>query len=215
MAGTSRPALGVAVSGGGDSLALMHLLGSFARRGRLPASRPDGGSWPAQISARMRKRWRLGPKRWLARSADLARQKPKTGIEAAARKRATADGRLAAKNKIATLFVGHNQDDQAETFLLRLAGAAVWTALPACAARALAGAGFAALVLARPLLGSAAITCAPICKPGSGLAGRSMNEDTAFDRVKIRKEPALDARDLPWRIAAAARHLARARESLE
>ena len=44
-----------------------------------------------------------------------------------------------------------------------------------------------------------------------------MNEDTSFDRVKIRKARAAmaEAGLMPARIAAAAAHLARARESLE
>ena len=44
-----------------------------------------------------------------------------------------------------------------------------------------------------------------------------MNEDTSFDRVKIRKARAAlsEAGLTPARIAAAASHLARARESLE
>ena len=49
-------------------------------------------------------------------------KKPKSGIEAAAREaRYQLMGAWMAKHRIGTLFVGHTQDDQAETFLLRLA----------------------------------------------------------------------------------------------
>ena len=48
--------------------------------------------------------------------------KPKTGVEAAARDaRYRLMGAWLKKHKITTLLVGHTQDDQAETFLLRLA----------------------------------------------------------------------------------------------
>src|SRR4051812_48311742 len=81
--------------------------------------------------------------------------KPKSGVEAAAREaRYRLMGAFLRKRKIATLFVGHNQDDQAETFLLRLARGSGLDGLAGMQARApWPVEGFSELALARPLLG--------------------------------------------------------------
>ena len=115
----------VAVSGGGDSLALMHLLHDFARKEGLAAPmvltvdhglRKSSAGDAKKVVAWAR---RLGLS---ARVLTWRGKKPKTGIEAAARNaRYRLLGDFLVMHKIGTLFVGHNQDDQAETSLLRLA----------------------------------------------------------------------------------------------
>jgi tRNA(Ile)-lysidine synthase len=78
--------------------------------------------------------------------------------------------------------------------------------------------GFPQLVLARPLLGLRRDPLRFYLKTkGQAWLDDPMNEDPAFDRVRIRKAQAAlsDAGLSPARIAAAASHLARARESLE
>jgi len=215
--------LAVAVSGGGDSLALMHLLSAFAKAHKLKSPivltvdhglRKTSGREARQVAA------------W-AKKAGLAAHvlswrgaKPKSGVEAAAREaRYRLMGDWLAKHKIAALYVGHTIDDQAETFLLRLARGSGLDGLAAMRARApWPVPGFPLLSVERPLLG---ITRGDLrvylTELGQAWQDDPMNEDAAFDRVKIRKARGALA-DLgltPSRIAAAATHLARARAALE
>jgi tRNA(Ile)-lysidine synthase len=217
------PLWAVAVSGGGDSLALMHLLRAFAKaRKRKPPvvlTVDHGLRKSSAKDARQVAAW--------AKQAGLAAhvltwrgKKPNSGIEAAAREaRYRLMGAWLVKNRIATLFVGHNQDDQAETFLLRLARGSGLDGLAGMRERApWPLPGFAELALARPLLGLRRDSLRAYLKRlGQAWLEDPMNQDAAFDRVKIRKAQAAlaEAGLSPARIAAAAAHLARARESLE
>ena len=213
----------MAVSGGGDSLALMHLLHDFARHhGHVPplvltvdhGLRKSSATDAKKVAAWAR---RLGLS---AKVLTWRGKKPKTGIEAAARQaRYRLMGDFLVQHKIGILFVGHNQDDQAETFLLRLARGSGLDVLAGMQPRAPWPAeGFAGLVLARPLLGLSRDQLRVYLKAkGQSWLEDPMNDDTTFDRVKVRK-----ARDVLAgagltvpRIAAAAAHLARARESLD
>ena len=217
------PPWAVAVSGGGDSLALMHLLQKFAKARGLVAPivlTVDHGL--RKSSAREAKKVVAWAKKTGLKAHVLTWRgnKPKTGIEAQARQaRYRLMGGWLAKNKIATLFVGHNLDDQVETFLLRLARGSGLDGLSGMAARApWPLPGFAQLHLARPLLGFSRDQLRTYLSGlGQAWLDDPMNEDTGFDRVKIRKaRAALNQAGLaPARIAAAAAHLARARESLE
>lgn len=115
----------VAVSGGGDSLALMLLLADWAKAGRLappPVLIVDHGLRQGSArDARKAARW--------ARAAGLKAhvlswkgKKPAADIEAAAREaRYRLMGECCARNGIGALYVAHALEDQAETFLLRLA----------------------------------------------------------------------------------------------
>lgn len=222
MAGHAGP-FAVAVSGGGDSLALMHLLADFARARKLPApvvlSVDHGLRKTSAADARQVAAW--------AKAAGLKAHvlawrgsKPRSDIEALARQaRYRLMGAWMTKQGIATLFVGHTEDDQAETFLLRLARGSGLDGLAAMRARApWPVAGFDGLVVARPLLSfSRAQLRAYLQDRGQTWLDDPMNEDAAFDRVKLRKARAVleEAGLSAARIAAAAAHLARARESLE
>jgi tRNA(Ile)-lysidine synthase len=215
--------IAVAVSGGGDSVALMHLLADFAKARKQKAPlvlTVDHGLHKASAkNARQVATW--------AKQAGLKAQvltwtgsKPKSGIEAAAREaRYRLMGAWLVQHKIATLFVGHTSDDQAETFLLRLARGSGLDGLAAMRARApWPVAGFAQLVVARPLLGASRDDLrAHLTSLDQSWLDDPMNDDPAFDRVKIRKAMAAlaPAGLTVARIAAAAAHLARARESLE
>jgi len=223
MAAHAGPPWAVAVSGGGDSLALMHLLHDFARARGLAAplvlTVDHGLRKSSARDARQVAAW--------AKQAGLVvhaltwrGKKPKSGIEAQAREaRYRLMGDFLTANKIATLFVGHNLDDQVETFLLRLARGSGLDGLAGMAPRApWPVPGFAGLALARPLLGfSRDQLRAYLLNAGQAWLDDPMNDDASFDRVKIRKvRAALTKAGLtPVRIAAAASHLARARESLE
>jgi len=146
--------------------------------------------------------------------------KPTSGVEAAAREaRYALMGAWMIKHKITTLHVGHTIDDQAETFLLRLARGSGLDGLAAM--RALAPwpvPGFGTLTVSRPLLAmSRADLRAYLRSRDQPWLDDPMNDDDAFDRVKIRQAGKMLA-DLgltPQRLAAASAHLARARAALE
>ena len=215
--------IAVAVSGGGDSVALMHLLAEHAKARKRKAPivltvdhglRKSSAKDSKQVAA------------W-AKKAGLpvhvltwAGAKPKSGIEAAAREaRYGLMGAWLVRHKIATLMVGHTIDDQAETFLLRLARGSGLDGLAAMRARApWPVAGFPKLSVIRPLLGITRADLRAYLKAlGHAWLDDPMNEDEAFDRVKIRRaQKTLVGLGLTApRLAAAASHLARARLALE
>lgn len=218
-----RGAMAVAVSGGGDSIALMLLLSDWAKaRKQAPPvvlTVDHGLRKGSAKDARKVAAW--------AKSAGLPAHvltwrgdKPKIGIEAAAREaRYRLMGAWLREQGVSSLYVGHTLDDQAETFLLRLARGSGLDGLSAMRAKApWPLPGFAGLSVARPLLeiGREALR-AYLMARGQSWLDDPMNEDAAFDRVKIRQAGAtLAALGLsPIRIAAAAAHLARARIALE
>ena len=213
----------VALSGGGDSLALMHLLADWAKAlGRKPPT-----ALIVDHALRSGSADEAGRAAGFARNAGLSAHiltrkgaAPKSGIEAAARDaRYGLMGAWLKAHGLATLYVGHTLDDQAETFLLRLGRGSGLDGLSAM--RMLAPfplPDFGDLNLARPLLrvGRARLR--------SFLRNRQqpwledpMNSEARFARSRIRGlMPALEAAGLsPGRIADAAGHLARAREALE
>jgi tRNA(Ile)-lysidine synthase len=204
----------VAVSGGRDSLALMHLLRRWAKDERRPPPavltvdhglRKDSGA-----DARKVARWanaqglKAHVLRWTGR-------KPDADIEAEARSaRYRLMGDWCVARGIEALYVAHTRDDQAETFLLRLArgsgldGLAAMRALGACP-------GVGEVSLVRPLLDFAR----DAVRAGvDEWIDDPMNADPRFGRVRIRE--ALAVLGVPAaRIAGAAAHLGRARDALD
>jgi tRNA(Ile)-lysidine synthase len=201
----------------------MHLLVGFARARKLPLpvvlTVDHGLRKTSAGDARQVTRW--AKKAGLKAHVLVWRgKKPKSGIEALAREaRYRLMGAWMVKQNIATLFVGHTEDDQAETFLLRLARGSGLDGLAAMRAEVpWPVAGFAGLSVARPLLGLGRKALRDyLVSIDQDWLEDPMNEDLAFDRVKLRRaRAALEEAGLSAaRIAAAARHLARARESLE
>ena len=215
-------AIVVAVSGGGDSIALMHLLEGYASANRLAPpivlTVDHGLRKHSARDARQVAAW--------AKQAGLKAHiltwrgaRPKSGVEAAAREaRYRLMGDWLVKNRITTLHVGHTQDDQAETFLLRLARGSGLDGLSAMQTHAPWPVEGYDLTISRPLLGVARDALrAHLTDLGQAWLDDPMNDDTAFDRVKIRKAQAAlaDAGLTAARIAAAAAHLGRARAALE
>jgi tRNA(Ile)-lysidine synthase len=213
----------VAVSGGGDSVALMHLLARWAKKTRKAAPAVlvvDHGlrrESKAEARAVARKARALGLAATVLRWSGPA---PRSGLEAAAREaRYGLMGAWLRKRKFTTLYVGHSEDDQAETFLLRLARGSGLDGLSAM--RALAPyphPDFPYLSVARPLLTlSRAALRAWLAARGEDWIDDPMNADPRFDRVRMRNlAPALAEVGLtPGRIALAAAHMASAREALE
>lgn len=211
----------IAVSGGGDSIALMHLLARWAKKTGKTAPLVlvvDHGLRP---EAAKEARTVVKAARALGLEAVALRWKgaPAKGIEAAAREaRYRLMGETLRRRKLATLYVGHTEDDQAETFLLRLARGSGIDGLAGM--RALAPwpqPGFAGLAVARPLLGFSRAQLRAWAKARKlAWLEDPMNEDPRFDRVKMRRlAPALAEVGLtPARIALAAAHLASGRDLL-
>lgn len=213
----------VAVSGGGDSIALMHLLRDWAKKSRvvLPVVLTvDHGLQPrSKANARRVLRWAraLGLK---AHLLSWGGDKPKSDIEAEAREaRYRLMGEWCRKHGIATLYAGHTQNDQAETFLLRLARGSGLDGLAAMRAVSFYPvAGFEELRLARPLIDfDRDVLRAHLSARAQEWIEDPMNADPRFSRVRIREAlKSLAAAGLTsTRIADAAAHLGRAREALD
>jgi len=216
----------VALSGGGDSVALLHLIARWAKKTGKTAPlalvvdhglRPESAK-EARGAAKAARA--LGLEALVLRWRDATQKSSKGGIEAAARQaRYRLMGDVLRRKKRATLYLGHTEDDQAETFLLRLARGSGLDGLSAM--RALAPwplPDFPHLTLARPLLGFRREELRTWLKARKlAWLEDPMNQDPRFDRVKIRRlAPALAEAGLsPGRIALAARHMAAAREALE
>ena len=211
------PVLGVAVSGGGDSVALLHLLNGYARsRGiALHAATVDHGLRPeaareaAMVAAQCRA---LGVPhdtlRWTGwdHSGNLQNEARK------ARYRLLAD--WARGQGIGAVCIGHTADDLAETFVMRLgrrAGVDGLSAMPAMFDRH-------GMRWHRPLLNARrADLRAHLTRCGVTWVDDPSNEDDSFARVRIRKALAV-LTDLGVDSAALAdvsRHLADARTALD
>ncbi|MEL6644313.1 MAG: tRNA lysidine(34) synthetase TilS [Pseudomonadota bacterium] len=210
----SRPArLGVAVSGGSDSLALLHLLADWRHPDLHVATvdhglRPGSAGEAAHVTA-------------LCEGLGL----PHTVLtwdgwdgkgnlqDQARRTRYSLLADWARANDIASVALGHTQDDVAETFLMRLARGAGVDGLAAMADRFDRD----GMQFHRPLLAvSRAALRAYLEDRRIRWADDPSNDDTAFDRVKARQALehlaplGLDRAA----IATAAHHLSDARNAL-
>jgi tRNA(Ile)-lysidine synthase len=224
MAAAGAPWPGaVAVSGGSDSLALMFFLRDWAKDAGLPppvvlcvdhALRQESAG-----EARKVMRWAKAAglrARLLVRKSKA----PRADIEAAAREaRYRLMGEWAQRNDVKAIYVGHTRDDQAETFLLRLArgsGVDGLAAMRTVAPYPLQE--FRGLALVRPLLAFGREVLRDALRARhQGWLDDPMNADPRFARVRIRNAwPTLEAIGLSKdRLADAAAHLARARAALD
>src|SRR6185437_261720 len=146
--------------------------------------------------------------------------KPKSDIEAWARaQRLVLMGEALGRHKLAALYLAHHQDDQAETFLLRLARGSGLDGLSAM--RHLAPyplPAFDSLALVRPLLDVRKSQLRAFLEErGQTWLEDPMNGEPRFARNRIRALlPALEEAGLSVaRMAQACAHMARAREALE
>ncbi len=213
----------LAVSGGGDSLALMLLAADWAKR-RSRASpvvlsvnhglRPDSLRDAHAVAARARA---IGLD---AHVLCWEGPKPSSDIEAAARAaRYDLLGGWCYEHAIAGLYLAHTLDDQAETFLLRLARGSGLDGLAAMRmVSALPSPRWNTVKLVRPLLGERRRSLRHFLEArGENWLEDPLNCDPRFARTRLRAAwPALEECGLSAdRIAAAASHLGRAREALE
>ncbi|AWX92731.1 tRNA lysidine(34) synthetase TilS [Paracoccus mutanolyticus] len=204
------PRLGIALSGGGDSVALMHRARDWARGRRLLAATVASG---ARDAAEAREAHRAAQSLGISHATLLWRRDTEAGnLMAAAR-----DARLrllagwAQRNGLSAVLLGHTLDDQAETLLMRLGRG---SGVDGLAGMAPVRPAFGMLWL-RPMLG---VTRAELrdwlVARGIGWVDDPSNDNADYDRVRIRQ--ALAALDLPAaRLSQSAENLAMARDALQ
>ena len=199
--------LGIAVSGGPDSLALL-LLAAEARPGQVEAATIDHALRPesrAEAEIVAQQCARLGiPHSTLTAKWEA---KPESAIQERAREiryRLLAEW---ARERGLIVLTGHHLDDQAETLLMRLArGAGV---------KGLAGMRPVGHVV-RPLLGWRHSELEAICAAAGLEPIRDpSNEDEQYERVRVRRALAEASWLDPAALAASAAHLADADEALD
>lgn len=186
----AMPRVLLAVSGGADSMALMHLAADW--RDAAPDSRP--AIQVVTVDHRLREE-AAAEARWVADQAEkrgLAHAilewrdaKPRTGLQDAAREaryRLLSD--FARKGGHAAIVTAHHADDQAETVLMRLmrgSGVDGLAGIPALGARA-------GMALHRPFLGlSKARLVATLEAASRDWIEDPSNEDARFERVRVRR----------------------------
>jgi tRNA(Ile)-lysidine synthase len=207
--------IGVAVSGGPDSLALL-LLAAAVRGGRIEAATVDHGFRPesrdeaemvAAVCARLDVPHMILTARWLDAPATAIQEK-------ARRERYRLLGFWAEEQRLDAIVTAHHADDQAETFLMRLARGAGVRGLAAMHPRSFAPG--TAVRLLRPLLGWRRTELAGVCAAaGLETAADPSNEDDRFERVRVRRAlAASDFLDAPA-IARSAAHLADADAAID
>jgi tRNA(Ile)-lysidine synthase len=207
--------IGLAVSGGPDSLALL-LLAAAVRPGLVEAATVDHALRPeSQAEAEMVASLceRLGVPQAILKVE--WKKKPDTAIQERAR---TARYRLLgawAKEKgLGALVTAHHLDDQAETFVMRLARGAGVKGLAAMRRLVIVPGGQVALV--RPLLGWRRSELVQLCvDAGVTPVADPSNEDEQFERVRVRR--ALSEADWldPQAVALSATNLAQADAALQ
>ncbi|MFV0243757.1 MAG: tRNA lysidine(34) synthetase TilS [Qingshengfaniella sp.] len=206
--------IGVAVSGGGDSVALLVLLADWARQQGVALAvatvdhrlRPEAAAEAAAVS-RLAATLGLAHDRLIWNGWD-----GRGNLQAAARRaryRLLSD--WAAAQGIAHVCLGHTRDDQAETVLLRLARGSGVDGLGGMAADRREG----PVTWLRPLLECRRGALRDLLATrGIGWADDPSNDDPTYDRVRARRllaDPSLPGLDVETLAATAGRMQAAAR----
>ena len=202
--------LGLAVSGGPDSLALL-ILAAEARPGSVEAATVDHKLRPesedeakivGEVCERLQVPHRVLEVHW--------KQKPETGVQDRARsERYRMLGTWALDRALDALATAHHADDQAETFLMRLSRGAGVKGLAAM--RAVSPTPRSEVRLLRPLLGWRRTELEQVCASAGLTAIQDpTNEDEQFERVRVRRALATADWLDPAAIARSASHLAAA-----
>lgn len=205
-------ALGLAVSGGPDSLALL-LLAHAALPGKIAVASVDHGLRPeaaGEVALVERLAGGLGI-RFTPLKVDLA----PGNVPARAREaRYAALADWAARDGLGAVATAHHADDQAETLLMRLNRGSGIAGLAGVRARTVIGG--SEITLLRPLLGWRKAELAEVvAAAGITAAEDPTNTNSDFDRARLRAHLAeADWLD-PVQIAASAAHLAEGWQALE
>lgn len=215
FSGAPPERLGIAVSGGGDSVALLHILSRCFDPGRLAAATVDHGLRPeaaqeaeavaAQAAALGIAHTTLRWSGWdgAGNLQDQARR---------ARYRLLADWARAAG--LEAVALAHTSDDQAETFVMRLSRAAGVDGLAAMQPRRVV----LGVPFLRPALGlSRAALRAYLTRNGLSWAEDPSNQDDAFGRIRARRALELleDTGLTAEALVRVADNMARARDALD
>lgn len=201
--------IGLAVSGGPDSMAMLKLAAE-AFPGRVEAATVDHGlraSAAAEAALVASLCARLGVPHYVAKVSVA----PGASVQAAAR-----EARYAAlldwcrDRGLAVLMTAHHADDQAETLLMRLARGAGLAGLAGIRSSREQG----GVRIVRPLLGwrKAELSAA---LDGEAVAQDPSNDDARHDRTHVRRWLAEGDRFDPLRLAATAHYLAEAEAALD
>jgi len=204
--------LGLAVSGGPDSLALL-LCANAVLPGEIAVASVDHGlrpEAPGEVALVERVCVDLG-----VPFTALAVKVAKGNVQAEAREaRYRALGEWAVRERIAAVATAHHADDQAETLLMRLSRG---SGLPGLAGiRAATHVPGTDIPLVRPLLTTRKTELETmLAAAGIEPASDPSNEDTAFDRVRVREF--LARHDWPdaQSLARSAQHLAEGWRAIE
>jgi tRNA(Ile)-lysidine synthase len=179
--------VGIAVSGGPDSMALL-LLAAVARAGGVEAATVDhglrdGSRAESQMVAEICERLGI-PHAILTATWDT---KPATAIQERARsERYRLLGFWAEERGLAALATAHHADDQAETFLMRLSRGSGVRGLAGMRKRSIAPGTDVRLI--RPLLGWRRSELEQVCADaGIVPALDPSNNDERFERVRFRR----------------------------
>lgn len=199
------PRLGLAVSGGPDSLALL-LLAAADLPGRVEAATVDHGL-RAGSAAEAAEVARLCAKLGVPHATLTVVVEPGNVQDAARRARYAALGAWAQERELAALASAHHADDQAETLLMRLNRGSGVAGLAGVRPRGRVPG--QSLPLLRPVLGwRRAELSAIVEQAGVVAADDPSNADDRFDRARLRKAMAgLEWLDVPA-LAQSAAHLA-------
>lgn len=208
--------IGIAVSGGPDSVALL-LLAAAARPGQIEAATIDHALRPgARAEAEMVAG--LCRKMGVPHAILTARweRDPETAIQERARgERYRLLGYWAEERGLSAIVTAHHAEDQAETLLMRLARGAGVKGLAAMRPRSVTPGSH--IRLARPLLGWVRSELEQICADAEvAPAHDPSNDDLRFERVRIRLALGAEAGWLdPGAVARSATHLAEADDALK
>ena len=184
-----RPVL-VALSGGGDSVALLHLLVAELGAARLRAVTVDHALREGSVNDARRAQSFAEALGVSAAIVTLSWEKGANRAQQAAREgryRAICD--YARTEGLNTIVAAHAADDQAETVLMRAANGSTWRGLAGIAPFAFApiwpeGRGIA---LARPLLGARREELRAFLRDtGAAWIEDPANDDPKFERVRVR-----------------------------
>lgn len=206
--------IGLAVSGGPDSLALL-LLAAAARPGKVEAATVDHGLRPdspaeaamvAELCAELGVPHRILTVKWP--------EKPKTGIPERARaERYRLLRDWASERGLGGLATAHHLDDQAETFLMRLNRGSGVRGLGGM--RRIGPSPAGGVQLARPMLGARRWQMEALClDSGVTPVDDPSNRDPQFERTRIRAALGEAAWLDPIAITRSASHIAEAEDSL-